>query len=88
MLIGRLGSQAKLRSDSYGNQSRRLRRLGDARVQARAGERGVFKERKKRAFYEKPSVRRKHKRVEAQGRRRKEERRPASPDDLIFRPIP
>src|ERR1700680_3104178 len=36
---------------------------------------GVFKQWKKRAFYEKPSVRRKRKRVEAQRRRRKEERR-------------
>jgi len=32
---------------------------------------GVFKEMKKRAFYEKPSVRRKRKRSEAQRRRRK-----------------
>jgi small subunit ribosomal protein S21 len=36
---------------------------------------GVFKEMKKRAFYEKPSVRRKRKRSEAQRRRRKEQRR-------------
>jgi small subunit ribosomal protein S21 len=36
---------------------------------------GVFKEMKKRAFYEKPSVRRKRKRTEAQRRRRKEQRR-------------
>ena len=35
----------------------------------------VFKEMKKRAFYEKPSVRRKRKRSEAQRRRRKEQRR-------------
>jgi small subunit ribosomal protein S21 len=36
---------------------------------------GVFKEMKKRAFYEKPSVKRKRKRSEAQRRRRKEQRR-------------
>ncbi len=36
---------------------------------------GVFKEMKKRAFYEKPSVRRKRKRSDAQRRRRKEQRR-------------
>ena len=36
---------------------------------------GVFKEMKKRAFYEKPSVRRKRKRSEAQRRRRKWPRR-------------
>jgi small subunit ribosomal protein S21 len=36
---------------------------------------GVFKEWKKRAFYEKPSVRRKRKRTEAQSRRRKEQKR-------------
>ena len=36
---------------------------------------GVFKEMKKRAFYEKPSVRRKRKRSDAQRRRRKEMRR-------------
>jgi len=36
---------------------------------------GIFKEMKKRAFYEKPSVRRKRKRSEAQRRRRKEQRR-------------
>ncbi|MGZ6212361.1 MAG: 30S ribosomal protein S21 [Candidatus Binataceae bacterium] len=36
---------------------------------------GVFKEMKKRAFYGKPSVRRKRKRSEAQRRRRKEQRR-------------
>jgi small subunit ribosomal protein S21 len=40
---------------------------------------GVFKEWKKRAFYEKPSVRRKRKRAEAQRRRRKDERRRRSP---------
>ncbi len=36
---------------------------------------GVFKEMKKRAYYEKPSVRRKRKRSDAQRRRRKEQRR-------------
>jgi len=36
---------------------------------------GVLKEWRKRAFYEKPSVRRKRKRTEAQRRRRKEQRR-------------
>ena len=36
---------------------------------------GVFKEMKKRAFYEKPSVKRKRKQAEAQRRRRKEQRR-------------
>jgi small subunit ribosomal protein S21 len=36
---------------------------------------GVFKEMKRRAFYEKPSVRRKRKRAEARRRRRKAMRR-------------
>jgi small subunit ribosomal protein S21 len=40
---------------------------------------GVFKEWKKRAFYEKPSVRRKRKRTEAQSRRRKEQKRRRRP---------
>jgi ribosomal protein S21 len=50
--------------------------------------RRLFKERK-RAFYEKPSVRRKRERAEAQRHRRKEERRRLPPFvDSIFRPIP
>ena len=36
---------------------------------------GIFKEWKKRAFYEKHSVRRKRKRTEAESRRRKEQKR-------------
>jgi small subunit ribosomal protein S21 len=40
---------------------------------------GVFKEWRKRAFYEKPSVRRKRKRTEAQSRRRKEQKRRRPP---------
>jgi small subunit ribosomal protein S21 len=42
---------------------------------------GVFKEMKRRAFYEKPSVRRKRKRAEALKKRRKAERRAARRDD-------
>jgi len=40
---------------------------------------GVFKEWKKRAFYEKPSVRRKRKRTEAARRRRQEQKRRRRP---------
>jgi small subunit ribosomal protein S21 len=40
---------------------------------------GVFKELKKRAFYEKPSVRRKRKRTEAASRRRREQKRRRRP---------
>jgi small subunit ribosomal protein S21 len=40
---------------------------------------GVFKEWKKRAFYEKPSVRRKRKRTEAESRRRRERKRRRRP---------
>ena len=36
---------------------------------------GLFKEMKRRAFYEKPSVKRKRKRAEARRKRRKAERR-------------
>ena len=39
---------------------------------------GVFKEMKRRAFYEKPSVKRKRKEAEARKKRRKAARRPAA----------
>ena len=41
---------------------------------------GIFKEMKRRAYYEKPSVKRKRKQAEARKKRRKAERR-ARPDD-------
>jgi small subunit ribosomal protein S21 len=42
---------------------------------------GVFKEMKRRTFYEKPSVKRKRKQAEARKKRRKAERRARSRDD-------
>ena len=42
---------------------------------------GVFKEMKRRAFYEKPSVKRKRKQAEARKKRRKAERRAERRDD-------
>jgi small subunit ribosomal protein S21 len=42
---------------------------------------GLFKEMKRRAFYEKPSVKRKRKRAEARRKRRKAERRAQRRDD-------
>jgi small subunit ribosomal protein S21 len=42
---------------------------------------GVFKEMKRRAYYEKPSVRRKRKQAEARRKRRKAMRRAQSSDD-------
>jgi small subunit ribosomal protein S21 len=48
-------------------------------LKRRLAKEGVFKEWRKRAFYEKPSVRRKRKRAEAQSRRRKEQKRRRRP---------
>jgi len=42
---------------------------------------GVFKEMKRRAFYEKPSVKRKRKQAEARKKRRKAERRAQHRED-------
>ena len=42
---------------------------------------GVFKEMKRRAFYEKPSVKRKRKQAEARKKRRKAERRATTRED-------
>jgi small subunit ribosomal protein S21 len=42
---------------------------------------GLFKEMKRRVFYEKPSVKRKRKRAEARRKRRKAERRAQRRDD-------
>jgi small subunit ribosomal protein S21 len=41
---------------------------------------GVFKEMKRRAYYEKPSVKRKRKRTEAQRKRRKAQKRTSHDD--------
>jgi small subunit ribosomal protein S21 len=42
---------------------------------------GVFKEMKRRAYYEKPSVKRKRKQAEARKKRRKAARRAPAPSD-------
>ncbi len=42
---------------------------------------GIFKEMKRRAYYEKPSVKRKRKQAEARKKRRKAMRRAQSDDD-------
>ena len=42
---------------------------------------GLFKEMKRRAYYEKPSVKRKRKQAEARKKRRRAARRSQAPDD-------
>jgi small subunit ribosomal protein S21 len=64
----RLRRRMEIRVDGSLDQAMRV-------LKRKLAKEGVFKEMKKRAFYEKPSVRRKRKRSEAQRRRRKEQRR-------------
>jgi small subunit ribosomal protein S21 len=73
LIVGGLFKSAKRRSMEIrveGSLDQAMRVL-----KRKLAKEGVFKEMKKRAFYEKPSVRRKRKRSEAQRRRRKEQRR-------------
>ncbi len=68
LVLRRIGRFMEIRVEGSLDQAMRV-------LKRKLAKEGVFKEMKKRAFYEKPSVRRKRKRSEAQRRRRKEQRR-------------